>query len=204
MNKSWIGVGVLGCVLAAYVVFETRKMQSIDARLLAIESQLSAVESVDPSRGVPKEDGNQLLPLEPVMELQPPIELAGESEGGAVKVDPEVLRQAIQQERMNERQQRNDERIERVTQYQKEMTSELAGQFGWTQQQEADALSILQDTMARGMELRDQVRDGEIERREARDLRDELRLELEERLEDVVGVEGMEAVFERIPGRRGR
>ena len=105
---------------------------------------------------------------------------------------------------MNERQQRNDERIERVTQYQKEMTSELAGQFGWTQQQEADALSILQDTMARGMELRDQVRDGEIERREARDLRDELRLELEERLEDVVGVEGMEAVFERIPGRRGR
>ena len=48
------------------------------------------------------------------------------------------------------------------------------------------------------------MHESQIERGEARQLRDELRLEMEERLEDVVGVEGMEAVFERIPGRRGR
>lgn len=202
MEKAWIGVGVLGLALGTTVLMQALENRSLNQRMNALEAEpRSAPQVVKPDEAYEAGSSSKVHEHD---ESAQDTTRPDEPGNPQTAVPPEVLREAVRKEQDKERQERSSERKERFQEFQDELVRDLADSLNWNEDQQAEVRAYLTEASERRMELREQVRDGELNRSDAREMMQEIREEIGGRLEEAVGVEGVEAIVERLPGRRGR
>ena len=203
MEKSWIGVGILGGIVLIGSVVHMNQISTLNQRIQILEKQQS---HSSPS-AVPQALGSDSIIQPSPHQLEEGFaqDFGGlEATGGEATEKESPMRSKIEEvvRSVGERakSEMRNRRQERMAAMQQEIVEDASDELGWTQEQEEAVAQLLEDRMAERMELRELVREGELDWSEARDRAEQGRDALRVAMEGAVGSEGLEAVLSRIPG----
>ena len=203
MEKAWFGVGMVGLALGGSIWLQMGQLIQMNERVLQLEEKQRAQ-----TLNVPKKGSFKSRRLE--SDAKEASDVSGQADGsvtpdvGASESAQLVLDQSAQDEMEKVRTERRQERERSMKDRAVALVSELSERFDWTVGQVNEVQSIMEDSFHRRIEIRDSIRNEQIDRADGMDMMQELRDEIEEELERSVGAEGLEAIRSRLPSRGRR